>query len=805
MKFDSWAAQTFAMRSGKYNKNSSYGGGGAAGVAASSSAAAASTASVSTETFDSLTQKMRTCKLKLCLERDIASSSKYVVVRCSSGCISSMHPACFHIASSEAQQQKASVDKTNHPSADETANKDSIPCPRAQDKSCKGAIIKALMKQQHKIITWLLPVRDESKDMRTSSHTDSDEADTEVSHCSDDACEDSSNVWASRRRGARKGASLSSLKTSKLKRMRTLEDGTVVFDDEIDRLEQAAAKAEKKRLAEEKKKKEAENVKRAASVVTVPSSTSSVSSTGPLSSTATAAAAAETKAKPFTFEVVVPLKQRTSLVNDVKEDNSVEKSRSSELPQLPLHPAVMQVPTLKTKVGVVSESSITPASAEIIKKHAYPVQLSWRAPEKQVVTSTISLLRTPTHTSYATAAKIPESAGTIGEVAPIASNGKSTCNSTPRKQRTKQTSTVSPIPRPIFEALHPAKEKTTDFPPCSADKKVKKPSRREARARDIQAAVPAAAAATTTATTTETLVDSKHVQAVEHKEDSCIEELVDQKLDLFEAEKLEHTSVEAECVTPRMNPSNANSISRSDTPISMDDLFSSRPGSKVPSPGRDKDIILMQPRTAAPAPIQRNNVLLQLHNHVSSSPSSDIVVPNVVPASDVKIHRDGIIYPRVTMWEDVLASAGNAPSPVVLLRSVPFGVTYQALGMLFSQYGRVSVNLVHTAAHGFVATLKYEDIYHAATVINTLRGRCVKITPEQPPHQACVPHGTTSIPQWRMDNMVFGHYPISAIPLPTVQLMSFQKPNAVVTTPPVSSSFSLFDDLQPRWVDALVD
>lgn len=111
------------------------------------------------------------------------------------------------------------------------------------------------------------------------------------------------NVVGKRWRGQNKPSSYRGTATSALKRIHTLEDGTVVFKDELEKIEDQVRKAEKRRLAEEAKKKKDEDAKRKAEEEAA-AAAASPAPTDP--SPSSAKSKPPVPSKPFVFEVVVP-------------------------------------------------------------------------------------------------------------------------------------------------------------------------------------------------------------------------------------------------------------------------------------------------------------------------------------------------------------------------------------------------------------------------------------------------------------------------------------------------------------------
>ena len=112
------------------------------------------------------------------------------------------------------------------------------------------------------------------------------------------------DVVGRRWRGQCKPGWIKASASSQLKRIHTMADGTTVFTDELERMEDTARKAEKRRAAEEAKKRKEEEAKRkadedAAAAAATPTTLSP-------SLKPTASASAPSPAKPFMFEVVIP-------------------------------------------------------------------------------------------------------------------------------------------------------------------------------------------------------------------------------------------------------------------------------------------------------------------------------------------------------------------------------------------------------------------------------------------------------------------------------------------------------------------
>jgi hypothetical protein len=764
------------VRSGKYSKSACFAGSSVAGATAAAS---------SSVMADLTTQhKTRTCKWKSCSECDISSTSKYVVVRCNAGCISNMHPACFQLLISESQLQSKSAEITCALPGD-TPELGSVSCPRVHDdKPCGHVLSKAVMKQQHKVITFLIPVRDAHVDA-CASDSDND-VDTEESEDNDDEDADTnSGAWAGRRRGARKGASLAGFKTSKLKRMRTLEDGTVIFEDELERLEHAAIKAEKKRLTEEKEKQKihAETTRRTQSnASSSATSNGSISNFPPSLSSFAAGSVTETpKKKPFTFEVVVPFPERMPTTNGGAKESVAQESTPAKLP-------------ISSTVSAASVALAKHKKEDVLKVGAASRA---RISNKTTVSGNVAF-HTPGKSSYVIAAQALGS--TTGAIATVATglDEQIKSNSIPGLERQKECSVKSNV-----DVLLSVEHAPTEVVLRSAKRKSKKSSRRQSRA--AASIVVSAKTVVSAATEQQHLRQEVYQLTEEQKVKELVESFKEQKLDveykmeqkldtMFEQDILAASLVSTEQnYLPCVEVGSAASDSRSETPLSMDAIFSSRRSSQTTAcDAYDEDIVLIHPRTAlTPTTTQLNSLLHEKSSFyprtVSKASSFTIndasISSSSVPApapfyplttassaassslTSTAVNR-AFFIPSVTMWQDVLASPGNVPSTVILLRSVPFGLTCEALGSLFASLGRVSVNLVYTAAYGCVATLTFEDVYTTAMVMNLLYGREVELRTEQSHTlSSCVPF----MSRWRMDNMVFGLWPVSVVPLPQMR------------------------------------
>jgi len=329
-------------------------------------AASAAAASDSSSSGDGTAT--RTCKLfgaSNCLEHDraIAPSSKFVFVRCSAGHASSFHQNCW--AEAEAL---AEVDAEAEDGGDEHKR-----CVHASTNKCKERIVTADLKQQGKLLARLFG----DAEANGHSSTGPDEDTVQLPASADVAAsllggEASGDLLAARRhRGQRTASSMVSIKSSKLQRVRTLDDGTVVFQDQLDKMERAALKAEKQRQAEAKRQAEAEAAAAAAKLQAAadeesngkPAAAAKTKAVADYSASAAASSSIAAPARPFTFEVVVKAPPRpVAVVAPVPPAEPVAAASSSVTPAASPAAAVQPSPAVSTSASA-SATSVPPAAA----------------------------------------------------------------------------------------------------------------------------------------------------------------------------------------------------------------------------------------------------------------------------------------------------------------------------------------------------------------------------------------------------------------------------------------------------------
>lgn len=119
-KFEAWAVSTFGKSAGVAGTESS---GGAAGE--------------------------RTCKYANCFDHEgsvihsASATAKWVFVRCSEGCASSFHQACWHVVEAEIEPDDESTP------AEEAAQ--GPRCVHSKERKCKGRLVRVDLKQNGKV------------------------------------------------------------------------------------------------------------------------------------------------------------------------------------------------------------------------------------------------------------------------------------------------------------------------------------------------------------------------------------------------------------------------------------------------------------------------------------------------------------------------------------------------------------------------------------------------------------------------------------------------------------------------------
>jgi hypothetical protein len=135
IKFEAWVTRTFPSHRTCKTPNAAY-------------CAAANDASCR--------DKGSTCKWPACEQRTIFPGSKYILVRCSSDCVSHVHPACYDAMMNESDETQVDAIYSAAAAAAAAAvvrssDEITVKCVRAKTTLCKGLIVKAVMKQQHKV------------------------------------------------------------------------------------------------------------------------------------------------------------------------------------------------------------------------------------------------------------------------------------------------------------------------------------------------------------------------------------------------------------------------------------------------------------------------------------------------------------------------------------------------------------------------------------------------------------------------------------------------------------------------------
>jgi len=143
-----------------------------------------------------------------------------------------MHPACFHLAVEQAKQQaQDGVASAAHAHA-------TCMCLHAAERKCKGIVQKATMRQQGRFLTCMLPQDNgasvgDSASASATAADDDDDSDDEEDERGEVESGAALGLMGRRLRGMRTAGSYVSITKSKLKNMRTLENGEVVFDDQV--------------------------------------------------------------------------------------------------------------------------------------------------------------------------------------------------------------------------------------------------------------------------------------------------------------------------------------------------------------------------------------------------------------------------------------------------------------------------------------------------------------------------------------------------------------------------------------------
>jgi len=259
--------------------------------------------------------KQRTCKYADCADRAIPADAKFASLRCTAGCVLSMHHHCFPVYSAENEEPDAAAAEQEDPV---------LPCP---GRDCEGALHKVLLRQSGKTLAVLLeppaspeepqaangdgdaptasvaPASSSSSGSGAGQDDDDDDEDDEE----EDAASSAADLLDPALRDAPSKRQLRQLRCFNIaidndrrhvsKRFEVNEAGQLVFSSTQNRIERLKAKKARLANAEEaRKRKEAEEAKR----IERQQQEAAASSASSAPSTATAAGS-----KPFTFEVVV--------------------------------------------------------------------------------------------------------------------------------------------------------------------------------------------------------------------------------------------------------------------------------------------------------------------------------------------------------------------------------------------------------------------------------------------------------------------------------------------------------------------
>lgn len=808
-KWESWAHATFVGGGGGGGDSGGGGGGGASG-------------------------RIRRCKYASCLDREgdvIPPTSKFVHVRCSEGCASSYHPACYHTAAAEAEADAEALAAKDGKDRRAEEEEEGAPCLHAAavDRGCRGFLVRVELRQSGKVLTRIL------------SAAGADEAEEEDDDLDDDAgdeCggdEDPSGralepaaalasaagldgIVGRKFRAQRSGRSYMKASWSKLKGMRTLDDGTVLYADELEKYEEMALKAEKKKAAEEKL--EAKRRREEAEAEARKTQPSSAAGSAPSSATAA-------KAKPFVFEVVVPLEKRpvqpvpraaaAHAASTASGGSSVAAPPAAWSAPPPAHPqrnafsALSDDSASSSGGGLNAWGGAMPASASSSShndgfssfisvqtkkakggKHRGPgpsaeevAQAQALAAEAKQLKLALKLsrrearLKAEAEAAEREAQQRPAREQGAGEEqeegdgdAAQAGAGEDSDEEEEEADAGAPGGPLSPT-RSVSVCSTASSIPSTAPTPRASDSSGLGSERPQSRPRLLQAAQLATTSAPASAAPTPTPTQARATHAHTSAASSSLASPSRQEgeTEARASSVVAAAPLRAMPMAPR--PVMAAIPALVPTPVAPV-AAAALAVAAVPAPVQPMSVPVPQfaapsrPMAAATAFAAPAAVPLSQ----AAAPAFAAAVPSPVPGpAPVAATAAAPVRPPTTLplLDDLLSLesvGGAATSSTLLLRRLPAHVTAELLGSVFCQFGRLRVHLVLLVRHGLTGVLQYTSAEAATAALQAMRGRAYDLEVRRGTPAAF----TATVERWTIGDLVFARTPLVPVAPPHTQV-----------------------------------
>jgi chemotaxis protein histidine kinase CheA len=714
-----------------------------------------------------------TCKYRDCSEASgvdiLGDSTKYVSVRCSGGCATVYHTACWHRIETDFVENEEK----------------GIACTREDERQCGGGIIKAVLKQNGKVLSVLL-----GEEAHEASAEEADEMlddvddDEDQQSPSDDAsnapplhgsssmniaavkgaAEGLGEVFGRRFRNQKGAAFWRSQPKARLRRVELLPNGTTAFSDEIERLEDSAHRAEKRRAQEERarerkeqeeKREEERKKKEEERASAVPAATTPSSQ----------------KKKPMTFEVVVPM---------TKE--AVKASLPSSKPLVPpvkVKPLVPASPP-ESAWNVVGAARVIRSAASApspeLPSQGFPSFISVKTATSKKIKPAMS--QEDRQVAAALAASMAAAQPTKEEIEARRREKKAAKQSakeerqrlaaleqTENEDSGSSSSAAKPEPEPQSDdAVSSAAEDDAEADEEPGSEGSAEPSGDEGESMEGQpspAIVKQAAA----------------VPAPAEK--------------LAEPESKEDEPKSATAIASQWNstlPVQAAAIASSHPPgASALHLTAARampilPSGVQPVASRHPNARLTLPPPSL-APALTSSTLLPSQKPTAaapfsqSSPAAAAAAPATTPTPTPAASTAASGALTMQLVDDVVSlpagvSTSSSTSSTLLLRHLPACLTVQMIGSLFCSFGKLRVHLVLTRLHGVTAICAYTTpgpigAQQAEKAKRDMDGRTYQMETHVPNDD-----GTDSVEyeQWTLDDIVYAQTPLRTVPLAAARI-----------------------------------
>lgn len=670
----------------------------------------------------------RQCKAgDSCLEahREIDPASKYVLCRCTAGCVLSFHPACY---------------RSNNPNLDE----DDVPCINLEGCPESGSLFRIVLKQGKTIIAELLGEK-------LAGEADLPEDDT-----GEDDGDDDPTSSTSIRRLAGKTAYLGVAKSTlhRTDRYELGPDGLLIFKDQQKRLEQKQTR-EAKRMREEekaaerkKREEEMEKKKEENGGNTAAPAASSTPSKG--------AASATTKKAPFTFEVVVPLVPQPgeSSSSSMPPTKSNLVNRTNVFSRLNLDDDGPGAPTTKAtnsytrnywQDGPESDSdaaasgpvSLFPITVKKVKKGKGTGRNMHDDEDAQLRAAMAASLADSssksTHPTAASALFPPKSVPKKEEFpglpsAPVKAMRIPASSSPPMKATpVKAPAAVGP-PGGLPETLTLA---ATNSPPAAIQPTARSASiatrEGEVHAEETNSSRAIVRSDSSSSSGSSTLPDTN----------GSTNKSISPAIPNFAMPNfhVRQTAIAIGGVTAQINPT----VTSTAAPIADRPYYPNTTNATAAAP------IAPPPPMAMPIPMS-----------MPMPPSPALPSPTAAVASM------SAPFAKLDVVDSVEESA--IPTPVLMLRHLPSCLTIQHIGSQFCVFGKVQVRLVWSISHGLTAIITFANFDAARTALTSMNGRQYELETQR--------ESGSEMERWLVEP-IFARYPltIQKPPITTIKLV----------------------------------